>query len=97
MSSGRGFGHRKLYQCDMLIACSSMRGEVPQKQCYIEVSVDHNFSMIHVHEFVAHLLTWPTRVRGTLHVSILKGMNAVSENKNEMWCLGLANPNPKDK
>jgi hypothetical protein len=63
----------------MLIACSSMRGEVPQKQCYIEVSVDHNFSMIHV------------------HVSILKVMNAASENKNEMWCLGLANPNPKDK
>jgi hypothetical protein len=32
----------------MLIVCSSMREEVPQKQCYIDASVNHNFSMIHV-------------------------------------------------
>jgi hypothetical protein len=35
-----------------------------------------------MYEFVAHLLTWPTRVRGTLHV-ISKTSDALLTNRLE--------------
>jgi hypothetical protein len=56
----------------MLIVRSSMRGEVSQKQCYIDANLDHNFSMI--------------------HVSVLKVMNAVSEDGRRDVMFGVSKP-----